>query len=91
DILTCLEGEEEKKVSLAGLVTGFRQHVTKKGEMMASLVLEDLTGGIEVLVFPRVYAQTCALNNDQVIVVVGKYIIRDEEKKIFAEKITALE
>jgi len=91
DILTCLEGEEEKKVALGGLVTGFRQNVTKKGEMMASFVLEDLTGGIEVLVFPRVYAQTRALGNDQVIVVVGKYIIRDEEKKIFAEKITPLE
>jgi len=91
DILTCLEGEEEKKVSLGGLVTGFRQNVTKKGEMMASFVLEDLTGGAEVLVFPRVYAQTRTLGNDQVIVVVGKYIIRDEEKKIFAEKITALE
>ena len=91
DILTCLEGEEEKKVALGGLVTGFRQNATKKGEMMASFVLEDLTGGIEVLVFPRVYAQTRALANDQVIVVVGKYIIRDEEKKIFAEKITSLE
>lgn len=91
DILTCLEGEEEKKVSLGGMVTGFRQNVTKKGEMMASFVLEDLTGGIEVLVFPRVYAQTRTLSNDQVIVVVGKYIIRDEEKKIFAETITALE
>ena len=92
DIQTCLEGEEEKKVALGGLVTGFRQNVTKKGEMMASFVLEDLTGGIEVLVFPRVYAQTQAIiGNDQVIVVVGKYIIRDDEKKIFAEKITKLE
>ncbi|MDR3588003.1 MAG: DNA polymerase III subunit alpha [Desulfosporosinus sp.] len=91
DILTCLEGEEEKKVALGGLTTGFRQNVTKKGEMMASFVLEDLTGGIEVLVFPRVYAQTRALGNDQVIVLVGKYIIRDEEKKIFVEKITKLE
>ena len=91
DILTCLEGEEEKKVALGGLITGFRQHVTKKGEMMGSFVLEDLTGGVEVLVFPRVYAQIHALGNDQVIVVVGKYIIRDEEKKIFAEKITKLE
>ncbi|KGP77055.1 DNA polymerase III subunit alpha [Desulfosporosinus sp. Tol-M] len=91
DILTCLEGEEEKKVALGGLITGFRQNVTKKGEMMASFVLEDLTGGIEVLIFPRVYMQTHALGNDQVIVVVGKYIIRDEEKKIFAEKITTLE
>jgi len=91
DILTCLEGEEEKKVALGGLVTGFRQNVTKKGEMMASFVLEDLTGGIEVLVFPRVYAQIRALVNDKVIVVVGNYIIRDEEKKVFAEKITTLE
>ncbi|MDP4158489.1 MAG: DNA polymerase III subunit alpha [Bacillota bacterium] len=91
DILTCLESEEEKKVALGGLVTGFRQNVTKKGEMMASFVLEDLTGEIEVLVFPRVYAQTRGLANDQVLVVVGNYIVRDEERKIFAEKITKLE
>lgn len=91
DIITCLEGEEEKKVALGGLVTGFRQNVTKKGEMMASFVLEDLTGGIEVLVFPRVFAQTGTLSNDQAVVVVGRYNIRDEEKKIFAEKITRLE
>lgn len=91
DILTCLESEEEKKVALGGLVTGFRQNVTKKGEMMASFVLEDLTGDIEVLVFPRVYAQTKAFANDDVIVVAGRFNIRDEEKKIFAEKITKLE
>jgi len=43
------------------------------------------------LVFPRVYAQTSTFGNDDVIVVVGRYNIRDEEKKIFAEKITKLE
>ncbi|SDI28553.1 DNA polymerase III subunit alpha [Desulfosporosinus hippei] len=91
DILTCLEGEEEKKVALGGLVTGFRQNITKKGEMMGSFVLEDLTSGIEVLVFPRVYAQAPSISNDDVVVVVGRYNIRDEEKKIFAEKITKLE
>ncbi|MDQ7092574.1 DNA polymerase III subunit alpha [Desulfosporosinus sp. PR] len=91
DILTCLEGEEEKKVALGGLITGFRQTVTKKGEMMASFVLEDLTGEIEVLVFPRVFAQFRGLGNEQVVVVVGRYNIRDDEKKIFAEKITRLE
>lgn len=91
DILTCLEGEEEKKVILGGLVTGFRQNVTKKGEMMASFVLEDLTAGIEVLVFPRVYAQMSRFGNDDVIVVTGRYNIRDDEKKIFAEKMSKLE
>ena len=91
DIMTCLEGEEEKRVALGGIVTGFRQTVTKKGEMMASFVLEDLSGEIEVLVFPRVFAQTRALGNDQVIVVTGRLNIRDDEKKIFAETITGLE
>lgn len=91
DINTCLESEEEMKVCLGGLITGFRQNLTKKGEMMASFILEDLTGEIEVLIFPRIYAQTHALGNDQVIVVVGNYIVRDEERKIFAEKITRLE
>lgn len=91
DILTCLEGGEEKRVALGGLVTGFRQNVTKKGEMMASFVLEDLTSGIEVLVFPRVYAQAKTFGNDDVVVVEGRFNIRDDEKKIFAEKITKLE
>ncbi|AFM40756.1 DNA-directed DNA polymerase III PolC [Desulfosporosinus acidiphilus SJ4] len=91
DILTCLEGEEEGKVILGGLVTGFRQTVTKKGEMMASFILEDLTSGIEVLVFPRVFAQSRALTNDQVVVIAGRYNIREDEKKVFAEKITRLE
>jgi DNA polymerase-3 subunit alpha len=91
DILNCLETEEEKKFSLGGLVTAFRQTVTKKGEMMASFTLEDLTAGVEVLVFPRVFAQTSTLSNDQVIVVEGRLSIRDDEKKIFAEKIIKLE
>lgn len=91
DVLTCLDSTEEKKVALGGLITGYRQNVTKKGEMMASFILEDLSGEIEVLVFPRIYAQIGALGNDRVVVVEGKYNIRDEEKKIFAEKITLLE
>lgn len=91
DILTCLETDEEKKVILGGLVTGYRTTVTKRGEMMASFVLEDLTGTIEVLVFPRTFAQTSGLKDDQIIVIEGKYNIRDDERKLFAERITGLE
>jgi DNA polymerase-3 subunit alpha len=91
DILTCLESEEEKKVILGGLITGYRTTVTKRGEMMASFVLEDLTGTIEVLVFPRIFAQSSGLSDDQIVVVEGKYNIRDDERKLFAERITGLE
>lgn len=91
DIMTCLEAEEDQRVILGGLVTGYRTTVTKKGEMMASFVLEDLTGTIEVLVFPRMFAQVSGLNNDQILIVEGKYNVREDEKKLFAEKIYDLD
>lgn len=88
DIMTCLEIEEDRRVILGGLVTGYRTTVTKKGEMMASFVLEDLTGAIEVLVFPRMFAQVSGLNNDQILIVEGKYNVREDEKKLLPRKST---
>ena len=91
DIAACLESDLENKVVLGGMITALRQNVTKKGELMGSFVLEDLTGSIEVLIFPRVFAQLRGLTNDSVVIVEGRYTVRDEEKKIFAEKIFAWE
>jgi DNA polymerase-3 subunit alpha len=90
DIAVCLEGTEEKKVILCGIITSYRQTITKRGEMMASFVLEDLTGTIEVLVFPKIFAEVTNLQNDSIVIVKGRYYINEDEKKIFAEKITGL-
>ncbi|MFA6316205.1 MAG: DNA polymerase III subunit alpha [Elusimicrobiota bacterium] len=43
-------------VRLAGLLTQVKRKITKKGEQMAEAVLEDLSGSIRLLVFPRAYA-----------------------------------
>lgn len=91
DIAVCLESDLEKKVVLGGIVTLLRQTVTKKGELMGSFILEDLTGAIEALVFPRVFAQLRGLTNDAVVIVEGRYSVRDEEKKIFVEKLSSLD
>jgi len=91
DILTCLEGDEDKRVILGGIVTGYRTTITKRGEMMASFALEDLTGAIEVLVFPKVFAQSTRLVNDQIVVVEGRYNIQDDERKIFAQRLLELD
>ncbi len=40
---------------MAGMVTGIRPHQTKTGKMMAWVTLEDLTGTIELVVFPRTW------------------------------------
>jgi len=91
DIMTCLESEEDHRVILGGLVTGYRTTVTKKGEMMASFFLEDLTDTIEVLIFPRVFAQMSGLGDDQILIIEGKFNVREDEKKLFAEKIYDLD
>ncbi|MEA2552439.1 MAG: polymerase subunit alpha, partial [Fimbriimonadaceae bacterium] len=52
------ELEEGTHVRLAGVIAGLRQIVTKsKGERMASLVLEDLSGQAGVIAFPATFAK----------------------------------
>ncbi|MBI5209253.1 MAG: DNA polymerase III subunit alpha [Elusimicrobia bacterium] len=43
-------------VRLAGILTQVKRKVTKDGKQMAEAVLEDLTGTLRILVFPRAYA-----------------------------------
>jgi DNA polymerase-3 subunit alpha len=59
--------------------------------MMASFTLEDLTGTIEVLVFPRIFAQSHGIRDDQILVIEGRYNVRDDERKLFVERITELD
>ncbi len=42
---------------IAGIVTDFRTRRTKRGELMAVFILEDLTGAVETVVFPGSYAK----------------------------------
>ncbi|MDD5056118.1 MAG: DNA polymerase III subunit alpha [Candidatus Peribacteraceae bacterium] len=46
-----------KKITVAGIVEATKIIHTKKGETMAALTIEDPTGRMEVMLFPRVYAQ----------------------------------
>jgi DNA polymerase-3 subunit alpha len=56
--LGSLEEQADKaKVSLIAMVAELRQVNTRKGDRMAVLVLEDLTGSSEAVVFPKSYAR----------------------------------
>jgi DNA polymerase III subunit alpha len=71
----------EKEVSVGGIITGLRLIKTKKGDRMASFVLEDLEGGAEALVFPETYKKVAGrLAEDQVVLVKGKAEALDEGK-----------
>ena len=47
----------KSKQSVLGLVSTFREIITKKGTRMAFVQLEDLTGVMELVVFPNAYAE----------------------------------
>jgi DNA polymerase-3 subunit alpha len=69
------------EVAVGGIVTALRLIKTKKGDRMASFVLEDLDGSVETLVFPETYKKTAGrLADDVVVVVKGKAEVQDDGK-----------
>ena len=49
------EQNDKAKVSLIAMVSDMRQVTTRKGDRMAILQIEDLTGSCEAVVFPKSY------------------------------------
>ncbi len=49
------QNRSKNEYTLVGLVTTFREIHTKKGQRMAFATMEDLSGKIEMICFPRVY------------------------------------
>ncbi len=80
------------KVKLGGIVTKLKVNKTKKNDNMAVFSLEDLTGQIEVLVFPKLYEETKdLLKNDSVIFLKGNLDRNEETTKILAESIIPID
>ncbi len=62
-----------RKVTIVGLLTYLRNHVTKKGESMAFGTLEDLQGTVELVLFPSVWKEVRSdVNVDHVYLIRGK-------------------
>jgi DNA polymerase-3 subunit alpha len=83
---------DNSEIVLGGLITGIKKTSTRRGDTMAILTVEDLTGSIEVVVYPRPYIQSrLALRIDEVVVVRGKTRENGEETKIIGDDISTLE
>lgn len=82
-----------RKVVLAGIVTAKKQKITKNNNMMAFLSLEDLTGYIECIVFPKIYSKYQQYTEeDQLVIISGRLNVHEEdEAKLICDKIAPLE
>ena len=77
---------------IGGIISKKVQRLTRKGELMANLTLEDLTGRVEVTVFPALYLQHKEyLEEDRIICIKARVEagVRDEEAS--AVRVVALD
>ncbi len=89
---TCTDITRERKgrmVSVLGMIAGIRTILTKKGDRMAFLTLEDMHGTCDVTVFPKVFEKARdLLTEGRIVLVRGKVDVRNERAGIIADTIT---
>lgn len=79
------------QATMGGIVTRVQKILTKKGEQMAFIDLEDLSGLIEVVIFPSIFARAKSLIEDgKMVLIKGKLSDKDGEPKFLADEIKEL-
>lgn len=65
------EPRNKTRVVIAGLISEYKELITKKGTRMAFGRVEDLTGSVELVIFPDTYAKYAHLLKEEKPLLVG--------------------
>ena len=77
-----------KAVCVAGMIAEVRTVTTKKGETMAFCRLEDLTGSVDITVFPQLFRERKPMwAADKIVVVYGKADNRNGRMSVVADSV----
>jgi DNA polymerase-3 subunit alpha len=86
------EMRDRSEVVIGGLIAALKRTTTKNGAAMAFATIEDLTGSVEVIIFPKTYEQSSlALRRDAVVVVRGRLDVAEQQVKVLADGVIALD
>jgi DNA polymerase-3 subunit alpha len=81
----------EADVAVGGVIGGCRQLKTRKGDRMASFVLDDALGSVETVVFPEAFSKCAQLiENDTMVLVRGKLEKDEDATRLLAAEILPL-
>jgi DNA polymerase III subunit alpha len=76
-------------VVVGGVITSLNRKYTRKGDLMAVFVLEDLQSSVETMVFPRsMIDHGHKLRDDLVVCVKGRVDLREDAPKLMVLEIT---
>jgi DNA polymerase-3 subunit alpha len=92
DLATLSDSKEERPVRVGGLIRTLKEHKSKNGERMAFVTLEDLSGSMEIIIFPRTFAECSELlNTSDPLIIQGNLQTSDERGvKIIAETVDTI-
>lgn len=81
------EGMDGQAINVAGVVISTRQLFTKDGNTFISALIEDLDGSMEVMVWPRTYAESkdCWAEGN-VLLINGKVRVRGDRVQVSCDK-----
>ncbi|MGG1556181.1 DNA polymerase III subunit alpha, partial [Paenibacillus ferrarius] len=88
-----VELPDNSEVLVAGMILGSKTIVTKKGQPMAFMDMEDRIDKVEVVLFPETWKTAAPLvQKGRLVLVRGKLQLQDEDPpKLLAEQLAALD
>lgn len=80
--------KDNSLVSLLCTIVDIKTHITKSGSRMCFMVIEDMVGSLDCVVFPNIY-EMCKnkLEKDAVLYISGKISIKEDSVSIIADNI----
>jgi len=83
--------KNNSRVKIAGIISGIKKIITKNGQPMFFVKVEDVEANLEVLVFNDVLLKTSFLwQENKTVVISGRLSWRDGEPKLICEKVQEL-
>ncbi len=87
DVTAARQMKHDEPIVVGGLVKSVRPVVTRKGDRMAIVTLEDEQNTIDAVLFPRTYADTSAqLVTEAVVLLAGRIDTNRGEPQIIVER-----
>lgn len=81
-----------QRVVIGGIISEVSIKSTRRNEIMAFIKIEDMTGNIEAIIFPKLYTKCSKLIiEDSIIIMSGHISVKEEENpKVIADSIEPL-
>jgi len=86
-----IKHRQDDRSITAGVIANIKKIITRSGESMIFVKIEDAINSVELLVFPRLYQETTDLwQEGQTVIINGKISEKDRELKILVNQAAIL-